>query len=285
MKNTMTLLLVLMFGTCFSLSARSIELNASYDYFRGLPDGSWNGNSGAFISANLTESFNRCRAVQLGASYGVYNWDGRENLVFNNPKSLQQITFITLGGSSKIKWLNAGLVYDHMFTDHFGIYDVDPNLNQLRFQAGIPFCCEEVGAWGTVRLRTAHETALGVPLKFRSVDQFNVFWTHRFNNDAKSTVWLGVPYSNSLRFSHKRAGSFIAGFFLRAPLTQCLSVEGNAFYMRARHASGSEQSKNYAANMTLGISYFFSNCCARSNESYLPLANHSNFIVDTTINQ
>ena len=131
------------------LAGYSLELNTCYDYFRGMPDGSWNGNNGALIGGNAGLCLFDYANLQAGGSYGLYNWDGRNNLVFSNPKIVEQIGFITVGISSSLCGWSAGLVYDRMISEHFGIYDVSLNLDQLRFQVGYSFCSEEFGVWGT----------------------------------------------------------------------------------------------------------------------------------------
>lgn len=264
--------------------ALHLELNLSYDYFRGIPDGTWNGNNGSLIGANFGACLYDFLGFQAGGSYGIYNWDGRGNLVFNNPKSSQQQAFITTGLFSSYAQFNAGVVYDRIFTKHFGLFDLNPTFDQMRFQAGYEFCCEELGLWGTAHVTRSHKSALGVPVKFKAINQINLFWTHFFENCAKTTLWLGCPYERSLRFPHRIAGVFIAGFSLRVPLTCRLLIDGYGSYMRARNSHGVSQSRNYAANICIGLTYLFGDCPEYSN-TYMPIANHSNFLVDTNINQ
>lgn len=267
-----------------NVSDLSLELNASYDYFRGLPDGTWNGNTGAFLMANAGACLFDRVGVQAGGSFGVYNWDGRGNLVFKNPKNVQLQSFVTAGLFSSFARFNGGLVYDRLFTQHFGIYDVNPSVDQLRFQGGYQFCQEEVGFWGTAYLTTSHRKALGVPISFRAINQINLFWTHYFENMAKTTVWIGIPYTSSLIHHHKRAGEFVAGFSLRVPLRNCLFIDGIGSYMKAMRSHGVKQSRNYAANICIGITYMFGDVCCGYSNTYMPVANHSNFLVDTNLN-
>ncbi len=263
----------------------NIELNASYDNFRGIPDGSWNGNNGALLSGNAAVCIADMFSVQAGGSYGLYNWDGRQNLVFRNPKALQTESFITAGIATLIGPFNLGLVYDRVFTRHFGIYDLSPSFDQLRFQAGYQFCCDEFGVWGTAHLETSHKNALGLPISYRAIDQINLFWSHYFDNCAKTTLWAGLPYRDSLRYEHRAAGEFILGFSARVPLTDCLYLDGHGAYMRARQASGAFQSLNYAANICIGITYLFDGCGCEDCSIYMPVANNSNFLIDTNLNQ
>lgn len=267
------------------LAGYSLELNTCYDYFRGMPDGSWNGNNGALIGGNAGLCLFDYANLQAGGSYGLYNWDGRNNLVFSNPKIVEQIGFITVGISSSLCGWSAGLVYDRMISEHFGIYDVSLNLDQLRFQVGYSFCSEEFGVWGTGNLSNRQKDALGVPIRFKTIGQLNFFWSHFFQNCAQTTLWVGTPYQNSLMFPNKRAGKFTAGFSFRVPLTERFFLDGNGSYMAARKSSGSVQSRNYGANICLGLTYCFNSGPAGCDSPYMFIANHSNFFVDTDSNQ
>lgn len=267
------------------LAGYSLELNTSYDYFRGLPDGSWNGNNGALIAANGSFSVYERVDFQLGGSYGLYNWDGRGNVVFANPKKLEQVGFVTAGLSSTLCEWKGGIVYDRLFTDHFGIYDLNPSIDQLRFQVGRSFCYDEFGVWGTVALTTAHKKALGVPTTFKSIGQMNLFWRHIFENCSQTVLWIGMPYQNSLMFPHGRAGNFIAGFSFRMPLTSQLFLDGNGSYMAARTSHGVSQSRNFGSNICIGLTYCFTSDVECCESPYMSIANHSNFFVDTNENQ
>lgn len=285
MRKQLAIFLVNFFLTQVSLFGFNIEMNTSYDYFRGIPDGSWNGNNGALIGVNSNASLNDCIDLQVGGSYGLYNWDGRGNVVFKNPKAVQQIGFLTAGVSSTYGGWQGGIVYDRLFTRHFGIYDLSPSIDQLRFQGGYTFCSEEVGLWGTLELTGSHKTALGIPVRFKTISQMNIFWKHFFENCAQTNLWIGLPYRNSLKFPHGKAGNFIAGFSFRVPLLACLFIDGNGSYMLARSSHGVEQSRNYGANASIGITYVFGNAKWGCKLPYMPVANHSNFFVDSNVNE
>lgn len=265
-----------------SLFAHHSEVNLSYDYFRGLPDGSWNGNTGAFLSGNFGTDFFRCVGAQAGGSYGLYNWEGRQNLLFENPKAVERQAFVTGGLFSWRGCFSAGIVYDRMFVNHFGIYDADTSFDQLRFRAAYSRCCDEFGVEGTAHLTTATIDALGIPVSFRAIDQLYGFWRHFFGECSQSLVWIGAPYRSSLMYPNRTAGYFVAGVSFRTPLTRCLFLDARGSYMKARHAPGAIQSRNTASSLCIGITYHFG--CS-GNGPYMPLANNSNFLVDTDFNQ
>jgi hypothetical protein len=213
----------------------------------------------------------------------VYNWDGRNNVVFANPKRLEQIGFVTAGASTSTCGFNLGLVYDCMFSRYFGIYDLNPTIDQLRFQVGYVSCAEEFGIWGTSSLKTAREDAVGIPTDFRTVSYMNIFWKHLYENGSLTNVWVGVPYRNSLMYPHKKQGTCTLGFSFRVPLSCQFSIDGNGSYLFA-HPSRRTQNRNYGANICVGITYNFSDTGA-CEIPYMPIANHSNFYVDTNQNQ
>jgi hypothetical protein len=284
MKKQFATLLIGIFWIHTSLFSYDLEVNASYDSYRGLPDGGRNGNTGAFVMANFDTCVYDRIGVQAGGSFGLYNWDGQSNLVFKNSKAVQQQGFVTAGLFTEFNQFNVGVVYDRLFTNHFGIFDVNPSFDQIRFQGSYMFCNEEVGIWGTADLTTAHKTSLGLPLSFRAISQVNLFWTHYFCECGKASIWVGTPYKNSLLYPHKKPGMFTVGFSLRAPLTDRLFLDGTGSYMKARKQDGVNQSTGYAANIFLGLTYFFGEHEECRGSSYMPVANHSNFLVDTNLN-
>lgn len=262
-----------------------LDVGASYDSFRGIPDGSWNGNTGATLSANVSLDLSNSIGLQFGGSYGAYNWDGRGNVVFKNPNQMQQIGFVTAGAFRGFGNLNVGLVYDRLMTKNFSIFSVSPHIDQFRFQAGFAMQCDEVGVWGTAHLSTWRGRALGLPVAFRAIDQLNLYWTHFFYDYAKTTVWIGAPYRQSLRFRSGNAGTIIAGFSCRANLSDRLFLDGYGTYMAAKGASRT-QNRNYGSSVSIGVTYCFNGGdCTSYNPPYMSLANHSNFFVESNANQ
>ena len=266
------------------------DVALALDYFRSLPDGSWNGNTGIFSSLNLALGFpgqKRGFGAQAGGSYGVYDWDGRGS-VPGGSKALQQQGFLTLGlfrRTPDCKGLNAGLVYDFMFNKKFGVFGTNPQLAQLRGQLG--YLCEgrnEFGFWGTYDTQSSHRDPDEIPLKFRAVCQANLFWCHYFKNNGQTTLWAGTPYRRGLMYTDGRAGRYIFGGSFRAPLTKALSIIAHGSYMAARNDPATIESKNYAANVCFGVNYSFGGC-EPSQRPYLALADNSNFIVDTNLNE
>jgi hypothetical protein len=263
------------------------DYGIGYENFRGIPEGDWEGNAGALISANFAVK-PACdpligHAIQAGVSYGVYDWDGRGSV----GGSVQHQIFVTAGISRETSCpsgLNYGLVYDWLWTKNYGVFALDPIIDQLRFQAGYTVGgCNEFGLWGTLDLRTSEHAFFFIPIRYRAISQINAFWRHTFNNCAETIVWAGAPYKKGLMFSTGRAGEFIIGGAFRAPLTSRLAVEGRAVYMNPNAPSGFFGPKNYVANVCLELKYAFG-VGTDVKRPYMPLANSGNFLVDTNLN-
>lgn len=273
------------------------DINLSYDYFRSLPEGSFEGNTGAFASINFGLPILRyyCYdfgSIQIGASYGVYDWSGRSSTLEGNPKEVQQQGFVTAGYYRKTcGWsgFNFGVVYDWMINENYGVFAHRTGLAQVRGQIGYLFRrCNEFGIWGTLDVHRSHKHINSLPVIYRALSQANLFWTHYFQNCAETTLWAGVPYKKSLMFNSGRAGQYIVGGSFRVPLTYCLNIEGHGTYMHAKRLPSRYESKNYAANLCFGITYSFGcqpTCCEDCDvRPYQPLANNSNFLADTNLN-
>lgn len=270
----------------------------AYDYFRSLPEGSWEGNTGVVFGVNLGMPMPKyaCEGwgLQLGGSYGIYDWSGRGSALSGNSKEVQQEGFLTLGVFRKAVctcagW-NFGGVIDMQFNKNAGVYALDPTLSQLRLQAGylLPYC-NELGIWGTINTNTSSRSAAGNNVKFRAINQWNLFWTHYFPNSARTMLWAGLPASKTLLYSKGRPGNWILGASFNVPLTDRLAIDGHATYMRARHRGGVVESRNYGANICLGITYAFGSATSSEDlysgfKPYMSAADNSTFMVDTSSN-
>ncbi len=257
------------------------------DSFRSLPEGSFGGNMGALGGLNLAcavPSQNQGVGVQGGGSFGLYSWNGRGS---TDSKALQLQGFVTLGLFRQTlhdKGFNAGACYDWNIEGKYGVFGLSPTLSQARGQFGYLFKGgNEFGFLGSYATEIAHKHFGALPIKFKAISQVNAFWRHIFKNRGETMVWAGTPYQKGLMYNSGRAGNYIVGTSFRAPLTYSLSMYGHGVYMGARGGSGATQSKNYAANVSFGLTYSFGGCKAGSRP-YLPLANNSNFLVDTNTN-
>lgn len=263
-----------------------IDLTLALDDFRSLPEGSWNGNWGAFAALNLEAFFCRDFSAQLAGSFGLYDWAGRAFAPFTNPDALQQQGLLTVAASRQVScWgINAGIAYDWMLNKRFGLFAVDPAFDQIRGQLGYLFNGKnELGVWAAYGIHTSHKTSQQVPLRFRGISQVNLFWCHYFQNNGYGMIWAGTPYRRGLMYKSGRPGNFIIGVQVSAPLTERLSIDGHGAYMGPRGNSGLIPARNYASNISLGLTYSFGKRRIQKSP-YMTLANNSNFLVDTNQN-
>jgi len=263
-----------------------VDLTLALDDFRSLPEGSWNGNWGAFAAVNFKAFLPLYFSAQLAGSYGLYDWAGRSFSPFMNPDSLQQQGFITVAVSRQVpcSGINAGIAYDWMLNKNFGIFAVNPFFDQIRGQIGYLFDgSNELGIWAAYGIQTSHQTSQHVPLQFRGISQANLFWCHYFQNNGYAMLWAGSPYRRGLMYKSGRPGNYVFGVQFSAPMTESLSFEGHGAYMGPRGNSGLTPSKNFASDIAIGITYSFGK--RRIQQSpYMTLANNSNFMVDTNQN-
>lgn len=220
-----------------SCSPLEIDLSVALDDFRSLPEGSWNGNWGAYAAVNFKTHFLKRFSAQLAGSYGLYDWAGRAFSPLKNPDALQQQGFITIGASRQVSssGINAGIAYDWMLNKNFGLFAVNPYFDQIRAQIGYLIKCQnEIGAWAGYRIRTAHKRSQNLPLKFRGISQVNLFWCHYFKNHGYGMLWAGTPYRRGLLYESGRSGNFIFGGQFSTPVSRSLSIEGHGVYMVPR---------------------------------------------------
>lgn len=267
------------------------EATIAYDHFRSLPDGSWNGNNGAYIGVNLATTLPYVSdlgfGAQVGGSYGVYDWSGRGSAA-EHRNSAQQQGFLTVGIFKKTcdcSGINFGLVYDWMANKNIGVFALNPHFDQVRFQVGYLFNgSDEVGFWATAPISKSHKSTNGIPVTFRAMGQANLFWKHTFSNCAWTALWAGAPYNRGLMFSPGRDGQYLIGASFYAPLTASLSISGHGLYMHPR--SKNQKSNNDAVNICIGLTYTFGNSqgCQCNAAPYMTVADNSNFITDTNLN-
>lgn len=265
------------------------EAVLAFDTFRSLPDGSYSDNTGAYLALNTGLSLSSFTGygigTQVGGSYGVYDWSGRAN-PFGNPRAVQQQGFLTFGVFKKTPYssgVNLGFAYDLMVNHNFGCFVVDATFSQLRFKVGYQLdCCDEFGFWGTAYLDTNKNDAAEESLvKYRAINQLNLFWEHHFSTGAETMIWLGVPYTKSLNKDSSRG--FIAGASFWVPLNACWSIQGHGSYRYHHSSKRVEVSKGYGSNVSIGIAYTFGSPSACWAKPYLELADNSNFLSDTNI--
>ncbi|MCE5266744.1 MAG: hypothetical protein LLG00_02525 [Planctomycetaceae bacterium] len=272
-----------------------------FDAFKGISDSPGVSNFGAVTGFNSGWLLGESNfGLQLGMTYGVYDWDGRTAptvgglpTTVSEAKSQQQ-TFLTMGffrKSDEDHPLSFGLVYDYMFNEQWGVYGTHPTLGQWRGQVEWAFSEKNgVGVWGCVRDRYADSTVDvtgGVPLTVttRSVSQANMFWHHKFDYPAQTWLWVGAPQTDRLNGDESLYAWTFGGAF-QAPITERLAWYGNFEYAHPSASAGSVASNESAWNVGTGILWYFGGG-AHSHQlngeratPYMPVANNSMFLVD-----
>lgn len=264
-----------------------VDLSVAFDNFRSLPEGSWTGNMGALGMVNLKADLPYSFFVQIGGSYGVYDWDGRSSTPYKDSNTAQQQGFLT----GAFSWetpsdfgAHAGLAYDWMFNHNFGLFAVTPSLSQIRAQAGyLFFKRHEFGAWGSYGINTSETEEQELPLKFRGVSQVNLFYCNYFPKGGFAMLWGGTPYRRGLMFTAGRPGAYILGARLNAPLSNEWTLFGRAVFMGGRSTSTTTESQNNGSDICIGLTYSFGYRKIQQTP-YMSLADNSNFLVDTNQN-
>jgi hypothetical protein len=272
------------FLALMSLNGAGMEVTASYDYFRGLPEGNWNGNTGIYLAGNMGVPVLNCVEFQAGTSFGIYNWEGRSNIVFHDDQNSTYQGYATTGFVYRENQYTLGVVYDYLYTNHFGIYDLSPSLMQVRGKLGYKLGSTELGVWATTPLNTSEKSPHGIETRFRAVSQANVYLTQKFSKTAQGTFWIGTPYESGLMSHHTQKGNIIAGFNGRALLCAGWLLDVHGSYMTAHKHDKGCAGKNYAASLTVGVTYRFGDRCQELYSTWLPLADNSQFLIDTNGN-
>jgi hypothetical protein len=300
------------------------EFTNFYDSFRNVSDGGLNNNFGTGYSGNIGGAIPGLEdsglGWQAGASYGWYDWDGRQDLstaaiggagagANTRPTEGQQQTFITIGFFRRAdcdRPLAFGLVHDWMINDNYGAFAQAVTLGQWRGQA--EYCLSgrnSIGAWGTLRdqgdsknILTPGGALLGTA-SYRSLNQVNFFWHHKFNpRGADGWTWVGCPSTqgrvdqtgNGIGLGGGGTlGTLLLGGAMRIPLNNNLAFTTSMQYMRPSAAAGNAASIEEAFSFSGGITYVpnraarSTTVAGRKNAPYIPVANNGYFLTDSNV--
>jgi hypothetical protein len=263
-----------------------------FESFKGISDGGYQSNFGAVTGLNTGVPLGALEEYglgwQLGFTYGAYDWDGRSSTALHT-SSLQQQTFVTTGifrKGNEDRRVSAGLVYDWMINDQWGLYGIAPTLGQWRGQAEYALSdYNSLGGYFAIRDLGHSQLVNHVPILNRGVDHFDVFWHHKFVCGADSRLWIGVPDRTKLG-GRGSLGEWIVGANLEAPITSQLSLFGNVQYMRPSATAGAAASIESCLDHRVGSSWYPGRNARTSTVNggcwmpYIPVANNSTFMVD-----
>jgi hypothetical protein len=259
------------------------------DTFRGIPSGSWSGDSGADIGGNILFGIKENHFIFggiIGGSYGLYDWDDRGFSAARNQTQLQQQGFVSGAiflGSDYPYGLDVAISYDLMLNSRFGVFAVNPFVDQVRAKLGLTLNDnDQIGAWVTHFITQSYTEINQVPLTFRAIPQVNAYWSHFFKNSSRISLWAGSPYGDSLMYTFGSAGKYIVGADFKAMLSKNLSFTGTWSYMGSKGYDPFSSSANFGNNIGFAITYSFGE---ENSRIWMAPANNSNFFVDTNANQ
>jgi len=276
---------------CDNCPSSSLTVFAGVESWRGVSEIDWPNNNGGSFGFNYGTSFGILKdagiGFQIGGSYGIYDWSGRSSVA--DQTSAQQQIFLTTGFFTKADadshW-SAGVVYDFMINTNFGAAASDGTLGQWRGQIGYALSTRnEIGLWGAARDRSINQS----DLTYHGVDQLNLFWHHKFEQGADSSLWIGVPDHTKLGGTGS-LGELILGCTFSVPISDYAALYTNAQYMAPSSRPGDLGSTEDTWNIGFGIAFYVGgNARTRTvaGSCWSPLmnvANNGTFMVDSNVN-
>jgi len=247
-------------------------------------------NEGFMDSAGLVGTFNTGFSLwrldnirgQIGASYGVYDFKGRDSSTTNS--SAEQQTFVTLGvyKRSEVAYgdrLSWGLVYDQFWAHQWGLFASELYVGQVRGIIGYATSdWNEFGVWGA--FRTTGDNSVGgiAPPPVRAMNQYNVYWRHNFDFGGQSMLYIGGNDPADI-------GSWLFGFLGQAPLNDYLGLYGNFVFSEPGSATGVVGSNEQEWAFGAGVTWYFGGKSVSPTVSgqkglpLLPVANNGSFLI------
>lgn len=212
--------------------------------------------TGFMASAGAVGGFNtglplgqsRIRA-QIGGSYGVYDWKGRDT---TDVGSAEQQFYVTAGfykrsdicAGERLSW---GVVYDGFFAHNWGLSADEVYFSQIRSITGYALNeRNEVGFWGTISTNR-DVTTIGT---LRAMNQGNLYWRHQYEFGGQTMAYVGGADPADV-------ASWQFGFLNTAPLSNNLSLYGNYTYSLPGSTAGVVGSNEYLWNFNAGLMLSF----------------------------
>ncbi len=278
---------------CRDCRTNGMVLFHNYSSWRGISEGTGSNNNGLSYGINYGTKLGAFSDItgigfQIGGSYGLYDLNGRSSGF--RDKEIQQQGFLTVGffrPSDRYTNFSFGVVYDAMWNTNFGQYAVSPYLSQVRAQIGYALNPQhEIGFWAAIRTNTATAEAAGQQLAYRGVDQFTLYYHHRFVFGADGVTWFGLPDHTKLGGSGS-LGEYTFGGTLTAPLSPRFAAYTSMQYMAPSSRSGAAGAIEETFFISLGLSFYpwansrAANVAGDCWMPYMPVATDGTFLVDT----
>jgi hypothetical protein len=197
------------------------------DAWKNIFDDDDNNNFGLRLGVNTGLALPGLDAVrgQIGASFGAYDFHGREGLL-GRDDSMEEQLFVTAGlyrrsdvtAGDRFSW---GIVYDLLAAENAGEAADDIRLAQLRWSIGYSLgCADEIGVWAAFRLMNSF--ALIEQVRVNVTDQVNAFWHHTWSYGGDTWLYLGWADD---------PGETVLGFRGEMPLNDRVALLGNLHYV------------------------------------------------------
>jgi hypothetical protein len=227
--------------------------------------------------------------LQVGASYGIYDFKGRLGIIPEDEKTEKQV-FITAGIYKRgdmsherdpISW---GVVYDYFHAEQWGVNANQIQLSQVRGIFGYALNQRtEIGVWGTINVSSdrAAVTVAGAPgvlTTIRAMNQANLYVKQNFSFGAQLTGYVGALDGADI-------GKWQFGLRGQMPLSENWSAYGNFNYVMPHTPAGPVGSGHEQWNVSFGLTYYFGGNAQNpsvTGNRRLPLldvANNSSFLV------
>lgn len=256
-----------------------------------------NGGQGALTSSfGLVGGFNTGFALgdskirgQVGASYGIYDLEGRIALAPGATTSEQQVYFTTgvykrgdmVHDCDRISW---GVVIDAFNASQWGVNANEINLGQFRGIFGYALDeCTEIGVWGTLNAWDDNAAvtvggAPGVLSPIRAQNQANLYLKRNTQFGAQVMAYVGF-------FDPADISDWQFGMNINAPLSHNWGVYSNFNYVIPGATAGPAGSGQEQFNVGVGLVYYFGGKAVSpsvTGQQGLPLlnvANNGSFLV------
>lgn len=268
--------------------------------FKGISDNGAESNFGIVGSVNVGVSpgmlADRGIGLQVGGSYGVYDFRGRTQSVTENSSAQEQF-FLTFGAfhrAEECQRFQGGFVYDMMANDNWGTYSNEPFLTQWRAQGEYLF--SDYNAVGvTITRRDRGDNQLIGPAipgaigAWRPVSQMSLFFHHRWDNGADNYFWVGIPEKQRPGDGPGSLGQSIFGTSFHVPLTDAMGIYTTGTYMRPSSGPGAAGAGEETWNIGMGLTWYpgrnaaLPSVAGNCNMPYMPVANNGSFLVDRAI--
>ena len=168
--------------------------------------------------------------------------------------------------------------YDFLYQESFDNF----NLGQWRSDLGYRFNqCHEVGTWFTISDKSDGGNFGGIiPLTFDPITQGSVYYRRNWENDAQTTVWLGVAEGHSevnvaLGDLDHVGERVVFGADIFVPLSTHLAIFGQANFLTPADSG--------TVDSFLGIAYYPGGSHGARERKFaprLPVGNNTTFATD-----